>query len=188
MSDPFSNPLFKDLERLRSELDAYYLQQHQRVVPFTEALGNRWEKGKRLGFAEGANVHDLSFVIGDVKIGKNTYVGPFTFLDGTGGLTIGENCSISAGTQIYTHDSLKWALSGGKLGYDKSPVAIGNHCYIAPYTVIARGVTLGNNCVVGAHSLVNESFAKNSIIFGVPARKKGVVVIGEDGAVELNYD
>ncbi len=186
--DALNNPLYKDLEKLRKELDAYFLEKHNRIVPFTEALANRWEKAGRLGFAEGANVHDLSFLIGDVKVGKNTYIGPYTFLDGTGGLTIGSNCSISAGVQIYTHDSLKWALSGGRFGYDKASVTIGSNCYLAPYVVIAKGVTIGNCSVVGSHSLVNQSFPDNSIVMGVPAKRKGTVVIAEDGDVRLQFD
>ena len=87
-------------------------------------------------------------------IGEEFEVYPYTFLDGTGGLTIGSNCSISAGVQIYTHDSLKWALSGGKFGYDKAPVTIGSNCYLAPYVVVSKGVTIGDCSVVGSHSLV----------------------------------
>lgn len=187
-ADPLNNPLFKDLEKLRGELDAYFLEKYSRIVPFSEALANRWEKAGKLGFEDGANVHDLSYVIGDVKVGKNTYIGPYTFLDGTGGLTIGSNCSISAGVQIYTHDSLKWALSGGRFGYDKSPVSIGSNCYLAPYVVVARGVTIGDGSVVGSHSLVNESFPANSIIMGLPAKRKGAVIIKEDGDIKLQFD
>lgn len=188
MTDPLNDPLYKNLAKLRGELDAYFLEKHSRIVPFTEALGDRWEKGGLLGFEEGANVHDLSFVIGDVKVGKNTYIGPYTFLDGTGGLTIGSNCSISAGVQIYTHDSLKWALSGGKFGYDKAPVTIGSNCYLAPYVVVSKGVTIGDCSVVGSHSLVNQSFPSHSILMGLPAKRKGTVVIKEDGDVQLQFD
>ena len=48
-----------------------------------------------------------------VTVGAGTWIGPNTLLDGTGGLSIGASCSISAGVQIYTHDSVMWALSGG---------------------------------------------------------------------------
>ncbi len=186
--EPENHPLYKDLKSLREELDSFFLNQHQRIVPFSEALADRWEKARRLGFAEGASIHDLSYVIGDVSVGKDTYIGPYTFLDGTGGLSIGENCSISAGVQIYTHDSVRWALSGGKLPYDKSPVSIGDHCYVAPYVVVSRGVSIGNNSIVGAHSMVKNSFPNNSIIMGTPAKHKGTVVIKEDGEITLQYD
>ncbi|MFQ5673525.1 MAG: acyltransferase [Nitrospinales bacterium] len=186
--EPSNDPLFKSLAELRDKLDSHYLDKFNRIVPLTEALGNRWEKARRLGFGEGANIHDLSFIIGDVRIGENTYVGPYTFLDGTGGLTIGSNCSISAGVQIYSHDSLKWALSGGESDYDKTPVSIGSNCYIAPYVVISRGVTLGDHSIVGTYSLVKSSFPSHSIIMGTPAKRKGTVVIRENNDIFLQYD
>ncbi len=187
-NNPFENPLFKNLEQLREDLDSHFLNNFQRIVPFSEALGNRWKKAERLGFPKGCNIHDLSYIIGNVQIGKDTYVGPYTFLDGSGGLDIGDNCSISAGVQIYSHDSLKWALSGGKKDYDKAAVSIGSHCYLGPNCVVSKGVTLGNKCLVGAFSLVNQNFPDKSIIMGVPAIRKGTVIINEQGDVHLDYD
>ena len=41
-------------------------------------------------------------------------------------LTVGSNCSISAGVQIYSHDSVKWATSGGQMSYEKAPTRVGD--------------------------------------------------------------
>ena len=55
-------------------------------------------------------------VIGDVKVGSHTWIGPNVILDGSGGgLEIGDYCSIDAGAQIYTHDTVMWAISGGQV-------------------------------------------------------------------------
>src|SRR5687768_10876088 len=100
----------------RSKRDAMRVK-YKRVLPLNELLTDRWEKASYLGFGKGTSIYDSSIVLGDVKIGANTWIGPFTILDGSGGLTIGSNCSISAGAQLYTHDSVKWATSGGKESY-----------------------------------------------------------------------
>ena len=109
-------------------------------LPFGDYIVDRWEKAKNLGFGEGSSIYDSAIVIGDVKVGKNTWIGPFTVLDGTGGLEIGDTCSISAGVQIYTHDTVEWAISGGKHPKEQAPVQIGNRCYIGPNSIISKGV------------------------------------------------
>ena len=124
-------------------------------------------------------------MVGDVEIGENSWIGPFCSLDGTGGLEIGKYCSIAAGTHIQTHDTVKWALSGGKMGYEYASVKIGDYCFIGANSVILKGVTLGDRCLVAAGSVVTKSFESNSIIAGVPAMLIGKV-IQDNGSVELN--
>lgn len=123
-----------------------------------------------LGFDNGASVYDSAIVIGDVALGKDTWVGPFVLLDGSGRLKIGANCSISAGVQIYTHDTVAWATTGGYDEAERAPVVIGDDCYIGPNAVISKGVTIGNRCVIGANSFVNSDLPDGSRAWGVPAR------------------
>src|SRR4051794_3239183 len=66
-----------------------------RDLPLDELVSDRWERAGRLGFGAGASIYASSYVYGDVIVGARTWVGPFTILDGSGGLSIGENCSIS---------------------------------------------------------------------------------------------
>jgi len=157
------------VERLREETD----EKLHRSLPIGDYIVDRWEKARALGFGENASIYDSALVFGDVKVGANTWIGPFTILDGAGGLTIGENCSISAGVQIYTHDSVAWALTGGKADPDRAPTAIGSRCYIGPNTVIAKGVTIGEGCVIGANSLVLDDIPPGSKAFGTPCRVHG---------------
>ena len=147
----------------------------QRDLPFEELLFDRWERARSLGFGEGSSIYHSSYVYGNVSVGESTWVGPFTILDGSGGLTIGSNCSISAGVHIYTHDSVEWAVSGGSKPKRTSPTRIGSRCYIGPYTVITRGVTIGDGCVIGANSLVREDIPAGSKAYGTPARVAGSV-------------
>ncbi|MBL7221318.1 MAG: acyltransferase [Phycisphaerae bacterium] len=157
------------VERLRREKDAKW----HRSLPMGDYIVDRWAKARALGFGENASIYDSALVFGDVKVGANTWIGPFTILDGNGGLTIGEHCSISAGVQIYTHDSVARSLSGGKADVERAPTAIGSRCYIGPNTVIAMGVTIGDGCVIGACSLVLDDIPSGSKAFGTPCRVHG---------------
>jgi acetyltransferase-like isoleucine patch superfamily enzyme len=141
-----------------------------RTLPFGDCVVDRWEKAKILGFGDGTSIYDSSIVIGSVKVGVNTWIGPFTLLDGSGGLEIGDFCSVSAGVQIYTHDSINWAVSGGKHEIEKTSTKIGSRCYIGPNTIIAKGVKIGDGCVIGANSLVLNDIPGGSKIFGSPCK------------------
>lgn len=143
---------------------------YNRVLPLNELMSNRWEKAKYLGFGEKTSIYDSSVVLGDVKVGENTWIGPFTVLDGTGGLKIGSNCSISSGVQIYSHNSVDWAISGGKSPFTYESTEIGDNCYIGPNAIITKGVTISSGTIVGANSFVNKSFPENSKIAGSPAK------------------
>jgi acetyltransferase-like isoleucine patch superfamily enzyme len=125
-------------------------------------------------------------VYGDVKVGHHTWIGPFTILDGTGGLEIGSHCSIASGVQIYTHESSDWALSGGKAKYTSAPVRVGNACYIGSLTIIRMGVNIGDHVLIGAHSFVGKDIPNNSIAVGCPARIIGKVEI-HGAKVKLRY-
>ena len=48
-----------------------------------------------------------AWVIGDPVVGEGTWIGAFTMIDGSGGLTIGRGCDISSGAQLYTHSSVR---------------------------------------------------------------------------------
>jgi acetyltransferase-like isoleucine patch superfamily enzyme len=141
-----------------------------RTLPFGDYVSDRWEKAAALGFGEGSSVYDSAHIFGDVKVGRNTWIGPFTILDGSGGLSIGDNCSISAGVQIYSHDTVEWATSGGAAPYEKARTRIGNNCYIGPNAVIAKGVTIGDGAIIGAGSLVLSDVRSGAKAWGVPCR------------------
>jgi acetyltransferase-like isoleucine patch superfamily enzyme len=143
---------------------------HKRTLPFADYIVDRWEKGKVLGFGEGTSVYDSVLVFGDVTVGSNTWVGPFVILDGSGGLEIGSNCSISAGVQIYSHDSVNWAISGGSRPYEHARTHIGDRCYIGPNTIVAKGVRIGDRCVIGANSLVLSDIPSGSKAVGSPCK------------------
>jgi acetyltransferase-like isoleucine patch superfamily enzyme len=183
-----SAALIKSLLRLYENLRRRTAERWKRDLPFDELMFDRWDRARKLGFGEGASIYHNSYIYGDVVVGKNTWIGPYTLLDGSGGLDIGDYCSISAGVQIYTHDSVRWAVSGGNAPYEKSPVRIGNCCYIGSHTVIGKGITIGDHCVIGACSFVNRDIPAFSIAFGRPCKPVGQVIMEEPDEIFLKYE
>jgi len=178
--------LYKQIVQLHSELDVAFQDQFSRSLPLNEILLDRWERAKKLGFGTGTSIYDNSFVFGDVKIGQNCWIGPFTIVDGSGGLEIGDFCTLSVGVQIYTHDNIKQTLSSGKLPIERDSVKIGHNVYIGPNAIITKGVTIGNYCVIGANSFVKKNVPNNSIVIGQPAVIKGETQINGT-SIEFHY-
>lgn len=184
-----------NIEQLRALLLQLYLKQEaqlsksfHRSLSFQDGLFDRWERAKRLGFGEEASIYNSALVYGDVRVGRGTWVGPYTVLDGSGeALEIGDYCSVSAGVHIYTHDTLSWALSGGLAPKLRAPVTIGDCCYIGSQSVIAAGVSIGQRCVVGANSFVNDAVPNGSIVGGSPARRLGRVYV-DGSTVRLEFN
>ncbi len=174
------------LQNLHKDLFSAFKQQFDRSLPFTDEVFDRWQRAKDLGWGEGSSVYDSSYVFGNVSVGKDTWIGPFTIIDGSGGLTIGDNCTLSSGVHVYTHNNVKQTLSGGKSPIEREAVSIGNCTYIAPQTILAMGISIGNHSIIAANSFVNKSFPDFAIIAGNPAKQIGKVVINGD-LIEFDY-
>lgn len=167
--------------------DSFLKETYDRSLSFQDGLFDRFARAKNLGFGEGASIYNSALVFGQVKAGIKTWVGPYVILDGSGGaIEIGDFCSISASVHIYTHDSVMWALSGGKAAMHKANVMIGNNTYIGPHSVIKAGVSIGSHCVIGTNTFVNKNIQNNSIVVGSPAKTIGEVII-KDGEIVLEY-
>lgn len=184
--NPAQRAFFEQLKEVHGQLDTAFLEELNRSVSFGDLFVDRWERASKLGFGDRTNIYDSSLVIGEVKIGSDCWIGPYTILDGSGELEIGNFSTISAGVHIYTHDNLKSTLSSGKFPIERKKVTIGNNTYLAPNVIVSKGVVLGNFCVAAAGSFVNKSFADFSIIAGVPAKQIGIVKMQEE-VIQFEY-
>jgi len=178
----------ESLRRALAEEDVTKLAEWDRSLPTGEHLNDRWTRAQRLGFGVRASIYDSSVVMGDVRIDHDVWIGPWVLLDGTGGgLTIGAWCSISAGVQIYTHDTVFFALSGGKVDRVVGPVVIGERTYVGPQSVLTANLSIGSMCVVAANSVVKHDVPDRTVVGGSPARVLGTVE-GDGADLRLVYE
>lgn len=87
---------------------------------------------------------------------------------GSPGTRIGRNVSISNGV------SLGFIARGP---YEGVPVSIGDNCYIGPGAKLLGRITVGNNVVIGANSVLVKEVPDSVTVFGVPAR-----VVSQEGS------
>lgn len=159
-----------------------------RVVPFGDTVVDRWEKARLLNFGKNTSVYDSALILGDVRVGDNVWIGPGVVLDGSAApLIIGSYCSISAGVQIYTHNSVGWAVTGGRQKYAAAPVTIGSYVYIGPLSIIEAGIAIGNHIIIGAYSLVKKDIEDLTAVWGQPAKARAKIILHENSEYRLKY-
>jgi len=153
------------LKKLYSKLYLEKKEKYKRSVSFGDYFTDRTNRAKMEGFGIGTSVYDNVLILGNVAVGKDCWIGPNCILDGSGKLVIGNNCHISAGVQIYTHNSVNRAVQFKSKKNTLKKTIIGNNVYIGPNSVISKGVIIGDNVVIGALSFVNSSIKSNSKFF-----------------------
>ena len=84
-------------------------------------------------------------------------------------ISIGDNVTISHDVDFVTHDNSVCKLYG--VGYDLyGRITVGNNCFIGAHAVIMYGVTIADNVIIAAGSLVTKSITEsNVIVAGSPA-------------------
>lgn len=126
--------------------------------------------------------NETAWITGDPAIGAGTWIGAFTVIDGSGGLSIGSGCDISCGVQIYTHDTVRRCVTGRTHpDADRAPVTIGDRVFVGANAVILMGTTIGDRAVIGAGAVVTHDVPADTAVAGVPARPIGTV--NADGTI-----
>jgi maltose O-acetyltransferase len=102
----------------------------------------------------------------NVRIEAETFIDPdFSQL-----ISIGDDTTIAVGVMILAHDASTKRL----LGYSRvAPVRIGSRVFIGARSVILPGVTIGDNAIVGAGSIVTRDVPTGELVAGNPARRIG---------------
>lgn len=172
-----ADPELKAIKQKTHNLNVDYNSTHEdeaekRAAILSEIIGELGEGG----FIQGP----IAFHYGKhTKIGKN-FFGNFNLtVQDDAEVTIGDNCNFGPNVTIVTpvHPMLPnerremLTASGEKkhLCYAK-PVHIGNDCWFGASVTVCPGVTIGDNCVIGAGSVVTRDIPADCFAAGVPCK------------------
>lgn len=123
--------------------------------------------------------HEEQLVLAD-----HVYIGPFCFIEASGGITLEEGVQITSHVAIVTHSShramrlLGRAYASGGAGarppgWVAGPVRVGPYSFIGPHSVIEAGSWLGRGTIVRAGSVVRGEFPDFAVLAGSPAQVVG---------------
>ncbi|AUN15275.1 MAG: acyltransferase [Paeniclostridium sordellii] len=107
-----------------------------------------------------------------VKIGENCRLYSNNFGSEPYLIEIGNHVTVTNGVQFITHDGGVWVFREDKLPNADllGKIKIEDNCFIGTNAIILPSVTIGENSIVAAGSVVTKSIPKNSVVAGVPAR------------------
>lgn len=103
----------------------------------------------------------------NVFIGRNTYLGAWKPISIGNDSLIGAYCYIISGNHLFAAPDLPVRMQG----YDGAPITIGRNVWLGAHVIVLPGVTIDDNAVVGAGSVVTTSIPEAEIWAGVPARR-----------------
>jgi acetyltransferase-like isoleucine patch superfamily enzyme len=119
-----------------------------------------------------------------LTLGDHVYIGPFNWIEASGGVTIAEGVQITSHVSIVTHSSHRTMRLLGrayvdagqvetKPGWIAGPVHIGAYSFIGPHVLIEANTRLGRGTLVCAGSFVRGEYPDFVILEGRPARVVG---------------
>lgn len=132
--------------------------------------------------------HEERLVLAD-----HVYIGPFNWIEASGGVTLGEGVQITSHVSIVTHSSHRSARLLGRAYADASagapdgvagrpaerpgwiagPVHVGAYSFIGPHSLLEANTRLGRGTLVCAGSFVRGDYPDFAILEGRPARVVG---------------
>ena len=105
-------------------------------------------------------------------IGNRCFLGDEVMLDVRGGITLGNEVTLSNRTTIVTHINVGYDDHPLQATYPtkETPVVLKYGVYVGTGAIILPGVTVGEQSVIGAGAVVTKSVPSRVTVAGVPAR------------------
>lgn len=104
----------------------------------------------------------------ELNIGENVFMNNFCSVNCLKSIEIGENTIFGEGVKVYDHNHA-YSHAIGELHVNRKeftygPVKIGKNCWLGSNVVVLRGVSIGDNSIIGASCVIHKDVPENSVI------------------------
>ena len=103
-----------------------------------------------------------------LKIGQNVFINNHCSINCLKNIEIGENTLFGEGVKVYDHNHEysfeKEQLNVNRKEFTYGEVKIGKNCWLGSNVVVLKGVSIGDNSIIGAGCVVHKDIPANSVI------------------------
>lgn len=103
-----------------------------------------------------------------LTIGARVKIFPYSFINPTEPILIEDEVGVGGANYIFTHGSWQSALDGYPISF--GPVTIRKGVWLPWRVFILPNVEIGENCTIGANSVINKNVPPNCLAAGAPAK------------------
>jgi acetyltransferase-like isoleucine patch superfamily enzyme len=109
---------------------------------------------------------------GEVRIGAKSVLGQECTISAFQHVSIGRECIVADRVMLidFDHGVVEVERPIRHQGIYKRDVRVGHNVWIGYGACFLRGVTVGDNCVIGANTVVTKDVPSNAVVAGAPAR------------------
>ena len=156
---------------LRSESEKRFRSQAKSVkigIGFVAQISEtaKLQFGKNLDFR-----NYISIWVGknaELKMGENVFMNNFCSVNCLKSIEIGENTIFGEGVKVYDHNHA-YSHGNGELNVNRKEftygaVKIGKNCWLGSNSVVLKGVSIGDNSIIGAGCVIHKDVPANSVI------------------------
>lgn len=111
----------------------------------------------------------------EIRVGSHTFIGNGCTLSAARSIVVGDHCLLSAGVRVHDNDGHPLDPDRRRAGEpiafgETAPVVIEDNVWIGACATVLKGITIGENSVVGTGTVVTKHVPPNSIVAGNPGQ------------------
>ena len=158
------------VSRIRDSINSISVgvNNHEKIIQ--DGTWNVFQIDDKAHFVVGANVICRNFENFHVSSGK-VILHNGVFINNSCSFNCMERIEIGAGTMMgegvrfYDHDHIYTAEKIEKWQWTSAPIRVGRDCWIGSNVTILKGVTIGDNTIIGAGCLIRNDVPANSVVY-----------------------
>ena len=164
LNEQEENKVLKTNDRRMKLMKAWYhFKARIKKLVYKIIYGRRLRIGKGTTWRHGFHI---TIEGGQVEIGENCFFNNYCSINSLKKVTIGDGTIFGSNCHIYDHNhrfsDLETSIKAQ--GYTLGETHIGKHCWFGTNAVVLKGVTIGDNCVIGAGVVVSEDVPEGTVI------------------------